>query len=347
MLSSNIFLVLISGLGVLHGMFLAAFLWTYKKGNLTGNKILSVLLIILSLRVGKSVLLEFADNLDFKIIFSGLATLMAIGPLFYFYTKSVLDKSFKFELRLLVHFAPTLLGIGFGIWINEQMAKSLPKVLFAVLFLVYYGHYLTYLFLSRSKFTKANKSGLQKETYQFLKLLFYSLLIIWLAYVLNLFDEFIPYVAGPILYTLVAYTVSFIVIQKGYILTLGEAKYKTTIVSSEQENQLFEKVKKLVIEDQQYKNADLTLKSLSEQLKVSPQILSMVINKKSEQNFNSFINNYRIQESIDKFKDEKNDHLTIAAIAFEVGFNSISSFNAAFKNQMKVAPKAYRNQLSK
>jgi len=67
----DIILVIVSGLGVIHGLFLAIFLWAYPKGNLLANKLLSALLITLSFRVGKSVFLEFTQDLDVKIVFVG------------------------------------------------------------------------------------------------------------------------------------------------------------------------------------------------------------------------------------------------------------------------------------
>jgi AraC-like DNA-binding protein len=38
----------------------------------------------------------------------------------------------------------------------------------------------------------------------------------------------------------------------------------------------------------------------------------------------------------------KYDNLTIAAIAYECGFNSLSSFNTAFKKQVGVTPSAFK-----
>lgn len=103
----------------------------------------------------------------------------------------------------------------------------------------------------------------------------------------------------------------------------------------------------LVINNKQFKNTDLTLTSLSKQLNISPQTLSLVVNKKSQTNFNRFINHHRIEESIKLFRDGQYNNYTIAAIAFEVGFNSISSFNTAFKKQMGQTPLKFRKGLSK
>jgi AraC-like DNA-binding protein len=344
---SQIFLVIISGLGVAHGFFLAIFLWLYRKGNQPSNKILSMLLVILSFRVGKSVLLEFTQDLDIKLIFIGLGTLMIIGPLFYLYTLSYVDKAFQFRSKYLIHLIPAFTGICFGIVANDTLVKRLPILFFVMLFVVYYGQYLVYLLVSYSYFSKEKKSELNPNTYALLRLLFFALLTIWIVYVLNLFDDLVPYIVGPVLYTLVAYVISFLVIQKGYLKANDKDKYKTTLVSDEQIKDIFAKVCKLVIDEKQFKNEDVSLKTLSEQLNLSPQIISMVINKESKSNFNGFINRLRIQESISMFENEQYKSHTISSIALDVGFNSITSFNTAFKKEIGKTPLIFRKSLTK
>lgn len=346
MSASQIFLVIVSGLGVIHGLFLAIFLLGYPKGNKLSNRILSVLLIILSFRVGKSVFLEFTQDLDIKFILIGLGTLMAIGPLFYFYCRSCSDKTFKWSSNSLSQFIPAFIAVAFGFWINDSRFDNLPKILFAILIVSYYGHLLFYLIRS-NQYVVRQKEEINEDTFKFLRLLFGGLLIIWFAYVLNLFDDLVPYIVGPILYSIVAYVISFIVIQNGYIQNIDHDKYKTTPVSDEQAEQLYKKVLIMIEEEKQFRDSEITLKSMSTSLNISPQILSLVINQKSKKNFNNFINSYRVEAAVQLFNDKKNDNLNISAIAYEVGFNSISSFNTAFKKITGRTPQAYRQQLSK
>ena len=347
MSANDIILVIVSGLGVIHGLFLAIFLWTYPKGNPLSNRLLSSLLVALSFRVAKSVFLEFSENIDIKIIFIGLSAIMVIGPLFYLFTLSCIKKSFGLNNKHISHFIPAIFGFGFGLWINENHLETLPKLVFAFLFIGYYLHLLIYLVISYRYSIAKKKSGLTPAVSDLLRLLFYSLLAIWVVYVLNLFDEFVPYVIGPILYSIVAYVVSFVVFRKGYIQQIGQTKYRTTPISEEQSELLFTKTLKLIAEDEQYKNPNITLKSLSESLKISPQIMSLVINQKSGKNFNNFINTYRIEESKRLFKLDSFKNHTVAAIAYEVGFNSISSFNTTFKKVTGNTPLSFRKQLTK
>ncbi|MCV9387318.1 helix-turn-helix domain-containing protein [Reichenbachiella ulvae] len=344
--ASQLFLIIISGLGVIHGLFLAIFLWAYPKGNRLANRLLATLLIVLSFRVGKSVFLEFLENLDAKFIFIGLGTMMAIGPLFYLYARASIDRSFVWTRKLWLHFVPCIFAILFGFWIHEEDMEALPIMFFVFLFFSYYGHFLFYLIWTRLYVSKQRKIGLSDKTYQLMLWLFYGLLIVWLAYFTNLFDDLIPYIVGPILYSLVAYVVSFVVISRGYLDEANQDKYKTTRISDEQMEILFSRVQRAVVDEKQYKNPALTLKSLSASLHVSTQVLSMVINQMSQKNFNAYVNHYRVEEAIGLFKEPENNHLTISAIAYAVGFNSLSSFNSAFKKQTKLTPLAYRNQLT-
>lgn len=343
MSANQLFLVIVSALGVVHGLFLALFLWNYNQGKAISNRILSLLLLILSFRVGKSLFLEFTPDLDVTFIFVGLGSMMIIGPLYYLYVVSCVEEHFKFHNKYLLHFLPSLAGIAFGLWIEESHLQTLPKVIFLFLFLTYYLHYLTYILRGFSKTFRRKKTNYTT----WLKAMFAGLFVIWIAYVLNLFEEQVPYVIGPVLYSIVAYSLSILAIKGGYLNRIGHTKYKTTSISEEQVSTLYEKVSQLIVEEKLFLNPELTLKSLSQRLNVSTQILSMVINQKSETNFNSFINQYRIEEAIERFKNEKNNNLTIAAIAFETGFNSLSSFNSAFKKQVGETPKNYRAALTK
>lgn len=344
----NISLILISGLGVLHGMFLAIYLWTYKKGNNLSNKILSLLLVALSFRIGKSVFLEFADHLHIKMVFIGLAVLMSIGPLFLLFTASCIDKNFKVEKRHFLHFIPTLIGVIFGLWVTKSEVSSLPKAFLVCLLLTYYIQYILYILISYFSVLKHKKKGkLTPNTFELLRLLFVGLLVIWLAYFLNLLDDIVPYIIGPILYTIIAYTISFIIIKKGYHNFFVAPKYKTNPVSKEQITEIFRKVENFILIGQEYKNPNISLKLLSDKFKVSPQVLSMIINTKSNTNFNSFVNNLRIKEALKLLQTSQYENQTISSIAFDVGFNSISSFNTAFKKQTGKTPSSFRKDILK
>lgn len=343
--AAEIILIIISGLGVIHGIFLGLILLNYSKGKRLTNTLLGILLFVLSFRVGKSVFLEFTQNIDVKVIFIGLSAIMAIGPLFLLVIKSATSKSFRIEWIHYLQFLPFFSGLIFGSYISTW--DQFPNAFLIFIFLCYYGHLLTYLFIGFRLILNKQKENPNISGIQFLKLLFYSLLAIWFVYVLNLFDDIIPYIIGPILYSVIAYVVSFIVFKKGYIEQIGFSKYQTNPVSSEQSELLFSRIQNLIESERLFADPELSLKVLSKLLNISPQIVSLVVNQKSGGNFNSFINSYRITEAEKLLASKNHEHLTIAAIAYEAGFNSISSFNTAFKKKNNITPLTYRNSISK
>lgn len=72
-------------------------------------------------------------------------------------------------------------------------------------------------------------------------------------------------------------------------------------------------------------------------------LLSQVLNEKEGRNFNTFINNYRIDEACRRIADtEKYGHLTLDAISKSVGFKARSSFVGAFRQKTGMTPSAYQ-----
>ena len=342
---TNIFLILISGLGVLHGFLISIYFLISDKDSSISNRLLSFLLFVLSFRVGKSIILQFADHIHLELIFIGLATLLLIGPLFYFYTKSLLDKSFSLKGTGLLHFIPFVPALVFAIMINPIFIKQTPIWVFITMFCLYYGHYFFYLCKVYFYLKKAKQSQGSAVAIQWLSILLYALAAIWIVYVLNLIEDKVPYLIGPILYSIIAYAVTFIAIKKGYIYQMAHQKYTSTPVSEDETKRIYIKLKKLLEEDQVYKNVNLNLGTLSQQLNISTQKLSMVINVMFKANFNSIINEYRIRHSCTLFGIKEFQNYTIAFIAFESGFSSVSSFNMAFKKVTGQTPSQYRKTL--
>ena len=102
-----------------------------------------------------------------------------------------------------------------------------------------------------------------------------------------------------------------------------------------------EKVDAFMSEERPYTNVGLTLNELAKMLNISPHLLSKIINEVYEKNFFDFINSYRIEEFKTRFEDPKNRQYTMLAIAFEVGFNSKTAFNRAFKKMTQQSPREY------
>jgi AraC-like DNA-binding protein len=81
-----------------------------------------------------------------------------------------------------------------------------------------------------------------------------------------------------------------------------------------------------------YLDSELTLAQLAEKLRTSTHHLSQLVNEGLGVNFADFINQYRIEAVKGKAARPGVRHLKIEEIAYQTGFNSKSTFQAAFKN---------------
>jgi AraC-like DNA-binding protein len=91
------------------------------------------------------------------------------------------------------------------------------------------------------------------------------------------------------------------------------------------------KVSNLFEKEKPYLDSELTLSDLAARLKTNTSILSQVINKGFDKNFNDFINEFRVYEYQAKVKTSQYAHYTRLAVAFDCGFNSKATFNRAYK----------------
>ncbi|TGE24915.1 AraC family transcriptional regulator [Hymenobacter aquaticus] len=87
-----------------------------------------------------------------------------------------------------------------------------------------------------------------------------------------------------------------------------------------------------------YLAPELTLGELAAQLRTNTSWLSRVINTGCGQNFNDFINEYRVREAEQRLRDPQFRHYTLLAVALEAGFNSKSTFNRVFKKLRGITP---------
>jgi AraC-like DNA-binding protein len=87
-----------------------------------------------------------------------------------------------------------------------------------------------------------------------------------------------------------------------------------------------------------YLDNELSLPQLAEKMAISPQDLSYLINEAYGENFFSFINRHRVEEVKRLLLTEKYDQFNILGIAYQAGFNSKTTFNAAFKKQVGQSP---------
>ena len=105
---------------------------------------------------------------------------------------------------------------------------------------------------------------------------------------------------------------------------------------------LFETLR-LAMEAGAWRREGLTIGDLAEQIGVQEHRLRRLINNRmGYRNFSDFLNGRRIEQAKARLADRAAAHVTVAAIAFDLGYGSLGPFNRAFRAATGVTPTAWR-----
>lgn len=140
------------------------------------------------------------------------------------------------------------------------------------------------------------------------------------------------------------YFTSFSVIrQSGFFkqASLNEpTKYKSSTLSIENQNEVIKKLETHLQKEKPFLQSGFSLPDLAQQLNISVHSLSQVINDGLGKSFFELMAEYRIAEAQKLLKEQHN--IKIEEIAEQVGYNSKSSFNTAFKKITGKTPGDFR-----
>lgn len=104
---------------------------------------------------------------------------------------------------------------------------------------------------------------------------------------------------------------------------------------------ILSKIKQTMQQQKPYLEKGFTLQKLSRQLEEPSSYVSYLINKEYEMSFPKYVAHLRIKEFVARSKETKNNHFSIQGMSQEVGFNSASTFNKAFKENMNMLPSKF------
>lgn len=121
--------------------------------------------------------------------------------------------------------------------------------------------------------------------------------------------------------------------------TESAEKYKNSGLKSEHVTELYKNLLRIMADEKPFLDPKLSLSGLAQLLKISPNQLSQIINQEAKVNFHDFVNNYRVEDFIQKARVNRN--FSLLALALDSGFNSKSSFNTIFKKQKGITPSQY------
>ncbi|MBD2700022.1 helix-turn-helix transcriptional regulator [Spirosoma sp. BT702] len=361
-------------LGTVQGFILVTLLWTNKKGRQLSNRLLATLiglLALMSLAVGFP-----QSNRYVSLTFELLPFIMAmpIGPLIYFYSKSMLDPSFQLGKRERRHFYPIMLDMGAKIigWVfiiglllgvfEHRTNPSWGDVMDEYNAYVDIPRWISvtvYLFLTR-RFLNQYEASVSNTHYpqvRWLRQFVTAFLIFQTIWLIHLIPYINPTSRYPLLdlfgwypiyipLTILIYWLGF----KGYLHTRSAnvvpaaSKPAGTELPEETVNQVADTLRKAMVTDRLFLDPELTVEKVGQHTQLTAKLISAVLNQHLNKGFNSFINEYRIKEVTLRLVDPAYERLTLTGIAFECGFNSQATFQRTFKQLTGVSPKEYVNR---
>lgn len=125
------------------------------------------------------------------------------------------------------------------------------------------------------------------------------------------------------------------------------SKYRTSPLTSEQTCQYKDKLVQLINDQPEvFYESDFQLSHLARLLGLPSYLASQVINEGMGKNFYELVNEQRIRRAQFVLESERSKERSILDIAYEVGFNSKSTFNQSFKKYVGTTPSAYRRSFS-
>ncbi|MEP5613508.1 MAG: helix-turn-helix domain-containing protein [Cyclobacteriaceae bacterium] len=316
-------------------MFLSVYIFSSKNIKVEERLLLGALLLAITLRLIKSIGWFFFDINDGIFLNVGFAAHGFIGPILVLY---FLQKTFR-RVKLLYVFLillPAILLIAVTPIItlsNFWYAGGYSFLLYlTVVYLVWSGYLLWLIFKQK------------KIYFPWYRNLYLGIVLLCISYFTNYVFGLNPYITGPIFYSAAIYLISFVMFSNQEIFTpIGDKKkYKNINLSQDQINRHKERVEGVMIDQKPYLDSDFSLTELSQLTTIPKHLLSRFFSESMNQSFTDFTNGYRITKATEFLEDPSYSNHKIAFIAYECGFNSLSSFNAAFKKVTETSPSEFR-----
>jgi AraC-like DNA-binding protein len=360
-------------LGVAQALLLAAALLSVERGNRIANRFLAAFAIVLAVSVGGATLASepliflFPHMLKIQDPFTFLG-----APLLFLYLRTLIKGRSESGKKDLLHFIPfgvcllfltpfyfqsaeaKLVSIGSNsyFWHRWSHVRSTTLIVQVIIYLSLIG--LMLAAYSR----KLKRRTLPADTYVLFQIRFMlaAITAIWvigaLKFVLTTlypaYDTATVDMIIPASLSVFVYAMGYIGLRRAEGLTgmdelpPAPRKYEKSTLTLERSDTYLQRLLDLMKTEKPYLDGDITLQKLAKALAISPHHLSQTINEHLNQNFFDFINTYRIEEAKRMLLNPAKKHYSILAVSEEVGFNSKSAFNTAFKKQVNMTPSEFR-----
>ena len=336
------------------GVILALALWR-RVINVNSNKVLAwwLLFMVLDLTVKSIYLANDRPPMRLYDVIRFFPFLYA--SFFYVYVKVLINRR-SFRGKDLLHFFGFMVicGANLPAVLLDKSQWLVGMRYFDVMLYVYSVVYITaglMLIFSYRKDLQQQRADTQDIDLQWLNIMGYSQIIIWLVAI----SQWLLSIEGFNHWSIYI-VVSMWIIMMGYLSLMQQniphiqpivqpsvqPIKKSTIDQQDQRfDQVGERISQLIDDQGIHLQPNLTIGLLAKTSGYPEYLISLFINRKHEVTFHDFINQLRIDEAKNILM-KSDDKRTILQVAYDCGYNSKSTFNAAFKKFTKQTPSQFR-----
>lgn len=336
-------------------IFFSFFLFTVKSTKRKSNRLFALFLLLVAFDISAIFLNEwFLKHLVIENL--RVASVLLQMPVFYFYVLSVCYADFDLKPKDTLH--SVLFFLFYGLFVTIGFSEQLMMA-FQLVAEAQYFFYILLVVFTLKKYKKiylenyANPENLNyKWLIQVTTVLLLAHSIVFSRFLIA-FTEYNHLVVFINLSVMVAALMvsSYFVLKALYhphlFRGIEQIPTETKIVPVEISSDKTEENKALrqfMNEKEPFLDSDLTIQKLAAQINYPPKELSALINHSIGKHFFDFINEYRIQKAMSILENPLHENKTVLEILYEVGFNSKSSFNTAFKKYSNLTPIEYRKK---
>lgn len=283
-----------------------------------------------------------------------------LGPLVYLITKHSLHKNYKINTLGLLHFLPVLITSTISIMLIYSSAYQKHSMLSGYFYntnILYIGVtgwllFIVYLLLSVNEFL--NYFILSKQTI----LNNPSALVVFIILIFLIFaciSDTVAFISNNHVFMELSVLIITIIIIFLFLINFrypGYYKILYGVVENEKKKrsylkginfeELTSKLNYLMDKEEIFTDEYISLPIFAQKVNVSQHQLSQFLNEKKGESFSSFINKYRIKKA--KKMLLENPEEKILAVAYDVGFQSKSTFNASFVKFAGMTPHEFRKK---
>jgi AraC-like DNA-binding protein len=340
----NVFLLLF---GALQGGLLSVWLFRHQRKKLA-NIYFGLFITVIGLQLVAKVITKswLMDNAGFFYMTSYTLPYL-VGPLLYLYVRA--RKESVYQRRDLLHFVPFLLAV---------LGVALAKLFWFYILTFHPYTVATLQTISICGYALVSLRLGNKELKAFILMVMIAEVII--AFTLAGMQVYHPNVPDIrllfIVLTALIYWISYKAISKPDffieretppLVSIGfskNQKYAHSSLKDEEAIRIETALNTVMQKDRLYLDSGLTIDTLATKLNTSRHHLSQVLNERIKKTYGDFVTDLRLEESRRRLSDRANYRFTIAAIALDSGFSSVSSFNDVFKKRYGMTPSKFRDE---